>query len=198
MLGPDPASLLGPNVPKRGNVFSRAVGRIGFRLLGFHFDGAVPDVPRFVMIVAPHTSNWDFLVGIMAKLALGLRARFIAKHTLFWEPFGSFLRWMGGIPVNRHAPGGIIQAVVEAFRTSDRLCVVIAPEGTRRKVPAWKSGFHRIAHGAGVPILPVAFDYRKRAIVFEPLFHTTGDYEADLKALQAGFSREMAYRPERY
>jgi len=185
-------------VPKRGNAFSRAVGRIGFRLLGFRFEGSFPDVPRCVLILAPHTSNWDFVVGLMAMLALALRVRFIAKHTLFWEPFGSFLRWMGGIPVDRHAPGGIIEIVIETFRASERLHVVITPEGTRRKVEAWKSGFYRIARGAEVPILPVVFDYRKRAIVFEPLFHTTRDYEADLKTLQGYFSSEMAYRPERY
>jgi 1-acyl-sn-glycerol-3-phosphate acyltransferase len=190
--------VLGQNVPQRGNAFSRGLGRLGLALFRFHFEGSVPDVPRLVMIVAPHTSNWDFVVGLFAKLALGLRARFIAKHTLFRGPFGSFLRWLGGIPVDRRAPGGVVETVTDAMRAAERLYLVITPEGTRKKVPAWRSGFYRVAHGAGVPILPVAFDYRKRAIVFEPLFEPSGDYEADLPALRSGFDAAMAYRPENY
>lgn len=189
---------LGPNVPGRGNAFSRGVGRLGLALFRFRFEGRIPDVPRCVMIVAPHTSNWDFVVGVFAKLALGLRARFIAKHTLFRGPFGWFLRWLGGIPVDRRAPGGIVENVVEAMLAAEQMYLVVTPEGTRKKAPAWKAGFYRIAHGAGVPILPVAFDYRKRAIVFEPLFHPSGDYEADLPLLRARFDSAMAYRPENY
>lgn len=198
-MPPVPAvPVLGPSVPRRGNAFSRAVGRLGLALLRFRFEGSFPDVPRCVMIVAPHTSNWDFAVGVFAKLALGLRARFIAKHTLFRRPFGVFLRWLGGIPVDRRAPGGIVESAVDAMRAAEQLYLVVTPEGTRQKVPAWRAGFYRIAHGAGIPILPVAFDYRKRAVVFEPLLHPSGDYEADLAALRAGFDAAMAYRPENY
>lgn len=190
--------ILGPNVPQRGNAFSRAIGRLGMTIMGFHFEGSIPDIPRLVMIVAPHTSNWDFLVGLFAKLALGLRGRFIGKHTLFRGPFGWFLRWLGGIPVDRRAPGGIVESSVEAMRAADKLYLVVAPEGTRKKAPAWKSGFYRIAQGAGVPILAVAFDYGRRAVAFAPLFQPTGDYEADLPALRARFDASMAYRPENY
>jgi 1-acyl-sn-glycerol-3-phosphate acyltransferase len=190
--------VLGPSVPRRGNAFSRWLGRVGMALCRFRFEGSFPDIPRFVLIVAPHTSNWDFVVGLFAKLALGLRARFIAKHTLFRGPFGAFLRWMGGMPVDRRAPGGIVESAIEAMRSREKLCLVITPEGTRKKVAAWKAGFYRVAHGAGVPILPVAFDYRKRAIVFEPLFQPSGDYDADLPKLLAGFDASMAYRPENY
>jgi 1-acyl-sn-glycerol-3-phosphate acyltransferase len=189
---------LGPNVPRRGNAFSRGVGRLGLGLLAFRIEGPVPDVARVVLIVAPHTSNWDFVVGLFAKLALGLRARFIAKHTLFRGPFGSFLRWLGGMPVDRKMPGGIVESAIETMRAADRLFLVLTPEGTRSKVPAWRSGFYRIAHGAGVPILPVAFDYRKRRVAFQPLFTPSGDYEADLPALRSGFEAAMAYRPECY
>jgi 1-acyl-sn-glycerol-3-phosphate acyltransferase len=190
--------VLGPKVPKRGNAFSRFVGRLGLGILGFRFEGAFPDIPRCVLIVAPHTSNWDFVVGVFAKLALGLRARFIAKHTLFRGLFGPFLRWLGGMPVDRNAPGGIVESAIEALGNAERLYLVITPEGTRRKVAAWKAGFYRIAHGAGVPILPVAFDYRKRAVVFEATLQPSGDYEADLRTLRAGFEPAMAYRPENY
>ena len=190
--------VLGPNVPQRGNAFSRAVGRLGFSLFRFHFEGSWPDLPRLVVIVAPHTSNWDFVIGLFGKLALGLRLRFIAKHTLFRGPLGWFLLWLGGIPVDRKAAGGVVESAVEALRAAQKLLLVITPEGTRRKTREWKSGFHRIACGAGVPILPVAFDYRKRAIIFEPVFEPTGDYTADLAALRSRFEAAMAYRPENY
>jgi 1-acyl-sn-glycerol-3-phosphate acyltransferase len=91
-----------------------------------------------------------------------------------------------------------VENAIEAMRNADKLCLVITPEGTRQKVAAWKAGFYRVAHGAGVPILPVAFDYRRRAVVFEPLFHPTGDYDADLPKLLASFEASMAYRPENY
>jgi 1-acyl-sn-glycerol-3-phosphate acyltransferase len=193
-----PVPVLGCNVPKRGNAFSRGVGRLGLAILRFRFEGSVPDVPRLVLIVAPHTSNWDFVVGLFAKLALGLRVRFMAKHTLFRGPFGSFLRWLGGIPVDRRAAVGVVEGAIETIRAAEKLYLVLTPEGTRKRVPAWRSGFYRIAHGAGVPILPVAFDYRKRAVTFEPLFGPTGDYEADLRLLRSSFDASMAYRPENY
>jgi 1-acyl-sn-glycerol-3-phosphate acyltransferase len=188
-----------PETPLRANAFTRAFGRLAFRLIGFHFEGEYPkDASHYVMIVAPHTSNWDFVVGLMAKWALGLHGRFLAKHTLFRGPVGLFLRWWGGIPIDRHAAVGVVESAVAAFKSSEQLALVITPEGTRRRVEAWKSGFYRIAYAAGVPILPVAFDYSKRALVFHPFFWPTGDYEKDLPLLRACFSREMALRPENY
>ena len=185
--------------PQRGHALTRAFGRLAFRLLGFHFEGEYPkDASHYVMIVAPHTSNWDFVVGLMAKWALGLHVRFLAKHTLFKWPLGVFLRFWGGFPVDRRAAVGMVESAALAFKNSKQFGLVITPEGTRGKTEAWKSGFYRIAHAAGVPILPVVFDYQKRALVFEPLFWTTGDYEKDLPRLQAYFSREMALRPENY
>jgi 1-acyl-sn-glycerol-3-phosphate acyltransferase len=185
--------------PQRGHALTRAFGRLAFRMLGFHFEGEYPkDASHYVMIIAPHTSNWDFVVGLMAKWALGLHVRFLAKHTLFRWPLGIVLRWWGGFPVDRRATVGVVESAALAFKSSQQFGLVITPEGTRGKTDAWKSGFYRIAHAAGVPILPVVFDYKKRALVFEPLFWTTGDYEKDLPRLQASFSREMALRPENY
>jgi 1-acyl-sn-glycerol-3-phosphate acyltransferase len=150
------------------------------------------------MIVAPHTSNWDFIVGLMAKLALGLGVRFLAKHTLFHGLLGAFLRWIGGIPVDRNAADGVVGEAIAEFRRREKLFLVITPEGTRKRVAAWKSGFYRIAEAAGVPILPVAFDYASRAVALGSLFVPTGDYEADLEVLRSKFRAEMALRPENY
>ena len=185
--------------PQSGGAFTRGLGSFLLRLCGFHFEGEYPtDVTRYVMIVAPHTSNWDFVVGLFAKWKLGLHARFLAKHTLFKPPLGAVLRWWGGIPIRRHQAGGVVPDAVQAFRDHEALAVVITPEGTRSKAPAWKSGFYRIAQEAGVPILPVAFDYSKRAVRFHLPFWPTGDYERDLPQLMACFSPEMAAHPENY
>jgi 1-acyl-sn-glycerol-3-phosphate acyltransferase len=195
----DPGVLVvGPNVQRAHGRLAAAAARLAMRLTGWRFEGAVPDVAKMVLIVAPHTSNWDFPIGLQAKLALQMGCVFVGKHTLFRWPLGIFMRWLGGVPVNRAAASGFVEDVVRRLREADRMTVVIAPEGTRKRVDSWKSGFYRIAVEAGVPILPVAFDYPRRAIVFAPLFHPTGGYEKDLPALRALYRPEMGLRPENY
>lgn len=178
---------------------TRALGRFALRLLGFHLEGEFPPgLERYVLIVAPHTSNWDFVVGLMAKFALGLDVKYLAKKSLFKWPLGPLLRWWGGMPVDRSAAGGVVGSAVREFAKGGPLGVTITPEGTRSKVTEWKSGFYRIAHEAQVPILPVAFDYSRRAVILEPLFWTSGDYEKDLPRIRAGFTADMARDPANY
>jgi 1-acyl-sn-glycerol-3-phosphate acyltransferase len=168
------------------------------RLSGWRFQGTVPDIGRAVLIVAPHTSNWDFPVGLMAKFALRLGVHWMGKHTIFRFGLGYVWRPLGGIAVDRRAPQGVVTGVLEQFKRREQLLLGIAPEGTRKYTAQWKSGFYRIAVAAGVPILPIAFDYSRRLVVFFPLFHPTGDYEADLPRLRAPFTREMAYNRDQY
>ena len=189
---------IGPQVQRAHSRFGGALGRLGMALTGWRFEGTVPDVPKMVLIVAPHTSNWDFVVGLQAKLALRMACTFVGKHTLFRWPLGVFMRWLGGIPVNRKAAAGFVSEVVAALRAAAQMTVVIAPEGTRRRVEQWKSGFYRIAVEGGVPILPVGFDYPRRVVFFAPLFHPTGDYEKDLPLLRSHYRAEMGLRPENY
>ncbi|MBW2257505.1 MAG: lysophospholipid acyltransferase family protein [Deltaproteobacteria bacterium] len=186
---------LGAAIPRRGNRLSAALGRWALQLAGWRFEGNFPDVPKCVIIVAPHTSNWDFPVGLAVMFAVGMRASWVGKHTLFRPASSSLMRWLGGIPADRTAPHGLVGGLVEEFRHRDGLFLVIAPEGTRKKVTEWKSGFHRIALGAGVPIAPVAFDYGTKTIHLLPSFAATTDYEADLAALQAKFVPFKAKRP---
>lgn len=187
---------LGPHVPRRGNALTAALGRLVLRAMGWRIEGELPDLPKFVIIGAPHTSNWDFIVAMATMFALGLRASWLGKHTLFEGLFGWYFRWLGGIPVRRDRSEGVVEDTVEAFRSRESLVVGISPEGTRKAVSQWKRGFYHIASGAGVPILPVALDYSRKAIVFLPPFHPTPDAEADLGALQALYSPAMARHPD--
>jgi 1-acyl-sn-glycerol-3-phosphate acyltransferase len=192
------APVLGPAVPKSGGRLTEPLGRLLLRLFGWRLAGASPEAAQCVLIVAPHTSNWDFLFGLAAKWALRLRVRFVGKHTLFRFPLGVFMRGVGGIPVNRNATGGFVEKVAAEFAVGDPLYLVIAPEGTRKPVAQWKTGFHRIAVAAGVPILPVALDYSAREVRLFPMYTPCGDYARDLEALRALYTPAMACRSENY
>lgn len=164
--------------------------------MGWRITGAFPDLRKFVVIVAPHTSNWDFIVGFAAYLAIELDASWLGKHTIFRWPFGALFRYFGGIPVVRSQAANVVDLHVREFNAREHLVFVIAPEGTRKRIPEWKSGFYRIAVGAGVAIVPVALDFGQRLIRILPPFTPTSDYEADLGQLKANFTRDMARRPE--
>jgi len=178
---------LPPCLPRRGNVLSKALARGLLTLFGWRVDGNFPDRPKMVAIVAPHTSNWDFIVGILVVFALGLRVRFLGKHTLFNPWLGWLMRWLGGTPVIRDTPQGAVAEAVEMIAREEKVLLGIAPEGTRRRGAQWRSGFYNIALAARVPILPAAFDFGRRSLRLFPVFEPTGNYEADLARLQAPY-----------
>lgn len=178
----------GEALPRRGNAVLAAFGRLALRVLGWRIEGAIPDVPKLVIAVAPHTSNWDFAVGVAAMFALDLRLSFLGKHTLFRGPFDALLRWMGGIPVDRASPHGVVAECVRAFGASDRRLLALAPQGTRKGTGRFHSGFLHIARGAGVPVLPAALDYDARCVRLGPLMRPCDDVEADLSRIEAYFA----------
>ena len=180
---------LGPNIPRRGGPIRAAIGRAILRLLGWRFEGSLPDLSKLVIIAAPHSSNWDFIIGIAAVFALRLDVRFVGKSELFRGPLGPVMRWLGGLPVDRHRPEGFIEQLVIQFRERDRLLLAMAPEGTRKPVERWKSGFYRIAAGAGVPIVAGYFDNRKKEVGFGPVLYPTGNAEADMAELRRFYLR---------
>ena len=161
------------------------LGRIYMRGAGWRIEGGFPEVPKCVIIVAPHTSNWDFTLGLALVFGLELRASWLGKHTIFMRPFRRLLKWLGGIPVDRRASHGVVGECVAAFGAKSHLFLAVAPEGTRKGVSQWKSGFYVIATQAGVPIMPVTFDYRDHVVRLLPLFHPTGSLEQDLPKIQA-------------
>ncbi len=172
-------------LPPRGNAFSRALSRGLLAASGWRIEGEFPRRAKMVAIVAPHTSNWDFIVGVLAMFAIGIRVRFLAKHTLFHPGLGWLMRWLGGTPVVRETPQGAVAEAVGVIESEPAVLLAIAPEGTRTRGKPWRSGFYRIAHAAQVPILPIVFDGGRRAIRLLAPFEPSGDYEGDLARLQA-------------
>ncbi len=150
------------------------------RLLGWKFEGAFPlQLSKYVIIVIPHTSNWDFPMGLLVRSATKVNALFAAKHTLFRFPLGGLFRWLGGYPVDRSKRSNFVDAVVDIYNARDDFILTIAPEGTRKKVKKLKSGFYYIALGAKVPIVMVKFDFGQKIIGIREPFFPSGDKEAD-------------------
>ena len=178
---------IGATVPRRGSQLTRGVAQLILALFGWRLEGEIPDLPNLLLVVAPHTSNWDMPLGMLVIWALGLRVYWMAKHTLFWWPAGIFLRWLGGVPVNRRASEGLVAKSVSEYEHHDKFLLTILPTGSRAKGAAWKTGFYHIAHGAEVPILPFKFDYGHRTMHFGPLFHLSDDMTADIDELQSLF-----------
>ena len=159
------------------------------RLLGWRIEGEIPNLRKLLIAVAPHTSNWDFIVGMATMFALDLRLSFIGKHTLFVGPFAPLFRWMGGIPVDRSSPHGVVGDCVRAFETVDRRILAIAPQGTRKPVVHFKSGFLHIARGARVPVLLASLDYGTRTVRLGPLEEPGDDIEAERERIEAFFRK---------
>jgi 1-acyl-sn-glycerol-3-phosphate acyltransferase len=186
---------IGAQVPRRGSAFSRWLGRVFLRVLGWRVQGAIPDLPKMVLIGAPHTTNWDGVIALATLTALGLRSGTMIKDTAFKGAImGPLLRWFGAIPINRKSPKGVVEQSVDAFDAVPALLLLIAPEGTRKGAPEWKRGFWHIASGAGAPILPAAIDYRRKIVTFGPPVHPTGDFAVDMKTLLAIYAPHSAPR----
>lgn len=173
----------------------RAIGRTVLRLLGWRVEGEIPDEPKFVIAVAPHTSNWDFIVGVAAMFAMDLKLAFLGKHTLFRGPMGVVMRWLGGIPVDRSSPHGVVGDAIAEFERCDARLLAIAPQGTRKPTRRFKSGFLHIARGARVPILLATLDWGAHAVRMGPLFEQGDDPEEDLRRVEAFFAGVRGRKP---
>ncbi len=183
-----PVLVLPPQAPRAGTamIFQRATMLL-LRVSGWRMRGEWPDVPRMVMIAAPHSSAWDAVWGFAIVLASNLGIVFIGKKEIFVGPLGWYLRRMGGMPVDRQAPVGVIEQSAQSLINAERMWFVLAPEGTRRRVENWKPGFWKIARAANVPVCCVAFNYTEKVIEVGPLLHCTDDYEVDLAFVRAWY-----------
>ncbi|MDM8519296.1 lysophospholipid acyltransferase family protein [Anaerolineales bacterium HSG6] len=175
---------LSDKLPKSNNPFTKMVGRLILFVTGWRIEGELPNIPKFVALGGPHTSNWDFIYAISFIFSVGLKSYWMGKHTLFKWPYGWFMRALGGIPIERNAPHGVVAQMVDQFNQREQLVVLIPPEGTRKKVKKWKTGFYFIAKEAGVPILPTYLDYERKVVGVAELIIPGDDVEADIAKIQ--------------
>lgn len=180
----------------RGTGLLAALSRGALRLLGWQTNAPAGLAQKCVIIEYPHTSNWDFAVGLLYKLATGLEVNYLGKDSLFKSPWGWFFRATGGIPVDRKNPRGLVEAMAATFRRPGIVRLVIAPEGTRSYVPALKTGFYRIARDAGVPLVCATIDFRSKRVGMLATLTLSGDEATDLDAMQAVYAHVVGLIPK--
>jgi 1-acyl-sn-glycerol-3-phosphate acyltransferase len=155
---------------------------------GWKIEGTPPTAPKYVLIAAPHTSNWDFPLSLAMAFVYRFEMRWMGKDSLFSGWRGPVMRWLGGIPINRESRNNVVAETIAAFNASDRLIIAVPPEGTRAKVTKWKTGFYYIALGANIPIALAFLDYRRKTGGFLSTFLPTGDAEKDIAAIRACYA----------
>jgi 1-acyl-sn-glycerol-3-phosphate acyltransferase len=179
--------------------FFRLLSALLMYLFGWRVEGALPNIPKYIIIGAPHTSNWDFPLFLGVIFHLKVNARFMGKEEIFRWPFSSFFYWCGGIPVSRKKSTGLVEQMVDACEKSDKFILTIAPEGTRYHVTEWKMGFYHIAKNAGIPIVIAVVDGKKKTVQVGQVFYPTENMDADIKAIKGyfdgvvGVSRKQKY-----
>ncbi|MCB0791783.1 MAG: 1-acyl-sn-glycerol-3-phosphate acyltransferase [Flavobacteriales bacterium] len=170
-----------------------------FRIMGWSVRSDMPpDLDKYIIVVAPHTSNLDFFIGLFARSIMRMNdVRYLAKKELFRWPLGSFFRALGGYPVDRSKKTNLVDQVAELFRTMPGFKIAITPEGTRTHVDRWRTGFYRIAQQADVPIVLAAMDYGRKEVAFSDVFPMTGDQDADIARMMAHFRGVRGRHPDK-
>jgi len=165
--------------------------------LGWTLEVDLPDIDKFVAIAAPHTSNWDFPLGILSAKAINLKVHWMGKHSMFRWPFGWFFRAIGGTPIHRDGGKNYMQQMADLFNRSEHLVLALAPEGTRSKTDHWKTGFHSIARAANVPILMAYLDYGIKQVGIGGMFYPGDDIEEDFKRIREFYQDRRGKNPEK-
>ncbi|MEN8187023.1 MAG: 1-acyl-sn-glycerol-3-phosphate acyltransferase [Bacteroidota bacterium] len=172
---------------------------IFYNIMGFKIVGEYPeDLKKFIIIGAPHTTNYDFILGVLMKYITGVDAHFIGKHTLFKPPYGFIFRALGGTPVDRSKSGNLVQAIIDIFNEKDEFVLAMSPEGTRKKVERWKTGFYHIALGAKVPIILNTFDFGKKQYLISEPYYLTGDKQKDFTFFHNFYKDVKGKFPEQF
>ena len=166
------------------------------RLVGWRCVFVPPPVPRGILVVYPHTSNWDFIIGILFKLATGFQVRWLGKDTLFRRPVRALLVRLGGIPVNRRDPSGFVDRLLAEFAASESLWLAMTPEGTRARTDHWKSGFYRIALAGGLCVGLGYIDYATRSVGVDTYLELSGDTAQDFARIRAAYAGKCGLRPQ--
>ncbi|WP_189582477.1 1-acyl-sn-glycerol-3-phosphate acyltransferase [Litorimonas cladophorae] len=170
---------LPPNAPAFGNKLSRAFGRLMLRSVGMKLGGTVPDVPKVILLGTPHTSNWDLILAMGMRFALGLEYKWMMKKEAFFFPMAGTFKAMGGIPIDRKAAKDVVGQIADWFDANEKAWIGITPAGTRTKVESYKKGYLRIAYATGVPIFVVGVNSETKTLVFDQFIDLTGDIDVD-------------------
>ena len=165
-------------------------------LAGWRIAGWVPDSPKLLLIGAPHTSNFDYLLTLLTAMSLGVDLHYVAKRQLFDHPLGGFFRWLGGVRLDRQQTNGFVEQMVREFERREAFLLALMPEGTRSRTKGWRTGFYYIALQADVPITLVTFDYGARLMLLGPSFRPTGDLTADMAAIRSHYDGIQGRHPQ--
>lgn len=177
-------------------MFSKIAGWI-LKLWGFEVKGRYPhEIPKKILVAVPHTSNWDFPLGILVRTKIKAKINFVGKNSLFRPPFGFIFKALGGIPVDRSKKSNFVDATVKAYNEREKMTIVIAPEGTRKKTDKLKTGFYYIAQYADIPLILVRFDWGKRVVEFSEPYYLVGDKDKDMKFIDDHFRSATGKIPE--
>ena len=161
------------------------------KCIGWKVEGEPPNLTKYVMIAAPHTSNWDFVIALAMVFVYRINIQIMMKDTWFFWPLGPIFRWLGAIPINRSKANNVVAQCIEDFKQREEKLLMVPPSGTRKKVRYWKTGFYHIARGAGVPIVMGFLDYRRKRGGIGPVFHPTGNIDRDMETIYA-FYRDIS------
>lgn len=186
------ASFSVPERPRRTRGFTHTLGHAFLKAIGWRLEGAPPAEDRFVLVAAPHTSNWDLIVFLALAYAYGFWPSWMAKRELFVTPLGPLLRWLGGIPIDRRARHDVVTQMAQLFERTEHLMLTITPEATRSAAEYWKTGFYHIAVRAKVPLVLGFLDFKNKVGGFGPSFYPTGDIHADMEQIRAFYEETRA------
>jgi 1-acyl-sn-glycerol-3-phosphate acyltransferase len=174
------------NTPVVFHIFY-AIAWLGLRIAGWKIKGSPPDLPKYVVIAYPHTSNWDFPLGVAVCILYRIKVYWLGKDSLFKGPVGPVMKWLGGIPIDRSESSDVVQQTISKFHQSNEMIIALAPEGTRSRVREWKTGFYHIAAGAKVPIVLGYFDYAKKEVGCLESFKPSGNMDQDMVSIKTAY-----------
>lgn len=176
----------------------KILSKLILRLWGWRKEGEIPSAKKFIVIVAPHTSNWDYVVGQLFYFSMGVKAKIMIKKELFFFPLNFLFKLVGAIPVERGRKTGIVDQMVEEFSKREKMILTITPEGTRKRVTEWKKGFYRIAMKAKVPVLLGYFDYKRKVVGIGDFFELSGNEKEDMRKIKMFYRDVNAKHPEKF
>ena len=183
-------------VPKRNNLFTKKVGLLVLKLMGWKVTGKLPEKKKFILAVAPHTSNWDFIVCVAVMLAIDLKVKYLGKDAIFVWPIKGLLESFGGIPVDRKSSHGVVGQLVRLCNESEHFVLGIAPEGTRSKTKEWKTGFLNIASKANIPVVPVSLHFDTKEVRIREELEISPDIEQELTRVKLFYKDACAKNPQ--